>query len=214
MFKRIKNKRGFTLVELLICLAILGILMAAIAGFLVPTMNLYAKAQKTANAKNASELIMSYIEGSVYSTNSLKLQKRSASYTTVAAEEFVLATTTGKRDATTNGGDFLTHKGGDADTGVPVYTKGITGGLEFYITYAEAVGPVGATDGGPVLDVSIEVYEAGKYGTKSVKLFSMKKSIYLMNMDVPEPPIAIVKSGTAPYTEIVFTKPVQPLVGP
>lgn len=181
----LKNNKGLTLVELLITIAILGILMAAISAFIFPTMSFFAKSQNTANAKNAANLIMDYIEGSVYSTDEITLQQLSSPG--ITPEKYYLLTAN-----EINGILLYTNATG---LSLPVFRNGITEGLRFTITFSKAQDQV--------LHIDIVV----KSRQNSEELYGLEKDIYLANLLTAPNDKIHEESASGPYPEIKFTKP-------
>ena len=71
---RKKNSSGFTLVELIVVIALLTIMMGAILQLMDPIRNIYRDTYDTVNTKTTGETMISYIEDKVrYSTNVLVL---------------------------------------------------------------------------------------------------------------------------------------------
>lgn len=182
--KYIKNKKGFTLLELLITMAIIGILMAAISMFIFPTMSFFAKNQKVVNAKNAANLIMDYIEGSVYSTNELKLQPRVSALNTVTAGHFLITADESK--------GITAYKSGDAAR-LDAFGTEISAGLRFQVAFSASAPE------DQVLHVEIKVSDAQN---PTEQLYTLSKSIYLVNLLDKD---ILVASGA--IQEIQFTKP-------
>ena len=70
-----KNNSGFTLVELIIVVALLAIMMGAILRLLDPIRSVYKDTYDTVNTKTVGETMISYVEDRVrYSTNVLVLE--------------------------------------------------------------------------------------------------------------------------------------------
>ncbi len=180
--KYIKSKKGFTLLELLITMAIIGILMVAISMFIFPTMSFFAKSQKAVSAKNAANLMMDYIEGSVYSTNELTLQPRVSTLNTVAAGHFLITADENK--------GITTYKSGDASRSA-AFGAEISAALRFRVTFTKSREQV--------LGVKIEVFDA-QHPTE--QLYSLSKSIYLANLLEDN-----IKTSPGTIQEIQFTKP-------
>lgn len=183
----LKNNKGLTLIELLITMAILGILMAAIAAFIFPTMSFFAKNQNTANAKNAANLLMDYIEGSVYSTDNIKLGAKTAN-------PYGEPNTTYGITLDENKG-ITTFRGGNTAR-TDAFSEGITAGLRFDITFSKTRTKV------LCVDIKVLNRQSGE------ELYSLKKDIYLANLLQAAPNDDIKNDSTSPpYREIRFTKP-------
>ena len=70
-----KNNSGFTLVELIIVVALLAIMMGAILKLMDPIRSVYKDTYDTVNTKTVGETLISYVEDRVrYSTNVLVLE--------------------------------------------------------------------------------------------------------------------------------------------
>lgn len=70
-FQRIHYKKGFTLTELIIVVAILAVMMAAVAAFSVPVRQMVRATSATSDAINANEIIGEYIRGRLAYADSL-----------------------------------------------------------------------------------------------------------------------------------------------
>ena len=67
-----KNNSGFTLVELIIVIALLSLMMGAILQLMDPIRNVYHDTLDTVNTKTTGETMISYVEDKVrYSTNKI-----------------------------------------------------------------------------------------------------------------------------------------------
>ncbi|SDM67175.1 type II secretion system protein [Acetanaerobacterium elongatum] len=182
----LKNNKGLTLIELLITIAILGILMAAISAFIFPTMSFFAKNQNTSNAKNAANLMMDYIEGSVYSTDDITLGAKTANISAIPATIYGITADESK------GITVFQGKGANS----VALSEGLTEGLKFDISFSRTRAKV--------LCVDIKVQSR----QSSEQLYSLKKDIYLANLLQAAPKDDIQNDGTSPpYREIRFTKP-------
>ena len=60
-----KKDRGFTLVEILICLAITAIVGIFLAGFLGPQINTYHALDEEANAKSACDTVFNCVQNTI-----------------------------------------------------------------------------------------------------------------------------------------------------
>ena len=70
-----KNNSGFTLVELIVVVALLAIMMGAILRLIDPIRNVYRDTYDTVNTKTVGETMISYVEDKIrYSTNVLVLE--------------------------------------------------------------------------------------------------------------------------------------------
>lgn len=70
-FQKIHYKKGFTLTELIIVIAILAVLMAAAAAFSLPVQRMVHATAATSDAINANETIGEYIQGRLAYADSL-----------------------------------------------------------------------------------------------------------------------------------------------
>lgn len=61
--KRLKSKKGVTLVELLVTFALFAIFMAAAAAVLTPCTRIYLKVKYLSYAQNVSSMVMTKVEG-------------------------------------------------------------------------------------------------------------------------------------------------------
>ena len=69
------NRSGFTLIELVVVMALLGIMMGAILRLLDPIKNIYNSTYNTVNTKTTGENMISFVEDKTrYSTNMLILE--------------------------------------------------------------------------------------------------------------------------------------------
>lgn len=79
MIKRIKrlfkkrNNAGFTMVEVIVSSALLGILILGVMGFMIPVLSTVAESQKTARATMLTEAIDSYVVNSVRNCKYMKI---------------------------------------------------------------------------------------------------------------------------------------------
>ena len=70
-----KNQKGFTLIELIVVIALLTVMMGAILQLMGPIRQVYNTTLNTVNTKTAGETIISYIEDKTrYSTDMLVLK--------------------------------------------------------------------------------------------------------------------------------------------
>ncbi len=183
----LKNNKGLTLIELLITIAILGILMAAVSAFIFPTMSFFAKNQNTSNAKNAANLMMDYIEGSVYSTDNITLGAKTANISAIPATIYGITADESKGITVFQG----------KSTRSDAFSEGITAGLKFDISFSKTRLQV----------LCVDIKVLNKQNDEA--LYSLKKDIYLTNLLFQEAPNNDIKddASSAPYREIRFTRP-------
>ncbi len=172
MGKLLKNNKGLTLMELLVVIAVFSILFLAIVMFVVPTMNMFVKTRDIAEAKAMANLVMDYIEGSVYSTDVLELRDYTTDPTAISdaaydaddSKQFYLLSVNG-------GGALELFKEGESSRSDAI-SQGITAGYNANISFAKRKAD------SKVLMVSIEVFKTGGIDP----LFKLEKDIYLTNM--------------------------------
>ncbi|MFA9381174.1 MAG: type II secretion system protein [Acetanaerobacterium sp.] len=188
MLAQRKNNKGFTLIELLICIAVFGLLFVAIAMFIVPTINFFAKTRNIAEAKGVANLVMDYIEGSVYSTDVLELREVTAVPAPDSDDKktFYLLSS----DPSGNNGVLTVYREGD--DAHAALGEGISSG---YVIDCEF-----STAQSRVLRVSITIYLQRDMS----ELYSLNKDIYLANMYACGADITERAGDAQPFREILF----------
>lgn len=91
--KRKKNDRGFTLVEILICLAITAIVGIFLAGFLGPQINIYHALDEQADAKSACNTVFNLVQDNIRNGKDFLLDGDTLTYTLVTASDAEGSTT-------------------------------------------------------------------------------------------------------------------------
>lgn len=197
MTRPLRNNKGFTLMELLVTIAVLSILLVAIGMFVVPTITMFAKTRNIAEAKSIGNVIMDYIEGSIYSTDVLELRDYTTTPSTISdstydaddAKTFYVLSSNIAR----NGQLELYVEGESARS--DAISQGITAGYITEISFSKKKPET------KVLQVEIAVRREGS----SENLFTLTKDIYLPNMLADSATISGTES--TPHKEILFYRP-------
>lgn len=121
--KHQKKTRGFTLIEILICLAITAIVGVFLAGFLGPQINIYHSMDSQADAKGVCNTVFNLVQDNIRNGRDFSVTGDALSYTMVtvtgAAESKTLTSASfdGEVAAEYRGKIRITYDLTSADTG-------------------------------------------------------------------------------------------------
>ncbi len=173
--KRLWNKKGMTLLEVIVASAVSSIILICALGLFMPLNNSITSNQNIADAKVVSANIIFAIEQKVQYAKSVTILKDVPSYPTGLTNKAIYQKSSGSPNNIIK--TMYTSTGADAD-GVDIIGEGFYGKLDYKVYYKQAIDttttPVTRK---PALEVNVKVYKKGT----SVLIYDTTNTIRVLN---------------------------------